>query len=63
MGKNAKPWQDYTDDQRRELVERYEGCRTVAEKYQLAQDLGLRVAQLYNLYSRWHRRGIRTPAR
>lgn len=46
----------FAEDERRQLVERYEACRTVGEKRALARELGMPVEALYNLWSRWSRR-------
>lgn len=46
----------FAEDERSQLVERYEACHTVDEKRALARELGMPVEALYNLWSRWSRR-------
>jgi hypothetical protein len=46
----------FTEEYKRELVLRYETCKTRDEKDHLAIELGLLTIQLYNLYSRWFRK-------
>jgi hypothetical protein len=50
--------QAFAEDERRQLVERYDACRTVNEKRALARELGMPVEALYNLWSRWSRRPV-----
>ena len=43
---------DISASERLELARAYAACKTVAEKERLAVEAGLRVEQVYNLYSR-----------